>query len=131
MALITDVVVASVVTGSLGLATVITPLYIKNRRALKKEGLPAEDFIERFMKRQEQEIAHKDLLIQDMEKTAKHQEQLIKTLENSVFKKDTIIKQLKGLVKELRYEIQKAKRQTANSKVQLDKMKKEYEDIKR
>lgn len=131
MALITDVVVASIVTGSLGLATVITPLYIKNRRALKKEGLPAEDFIERFMKRQEQEIEHKNILIQEMERTVKHQEETIRKLETTVYKKDALIRDLKRLLKELRLEIQKVKRQTVNSKLQLDKMKKEYKDIKK
>lgn len=131
MALVTDIVVASFVTGSLALASVVTPLYIKNRRALKRGTLPAEEFIERFMKRQEQEIEHKNILIAEMERNLRHQEDMIKKLETSVYQKDAVIKELKSLVRELRAEIKKVKLQTTRSKKQLENMRKEYKEIKK
>ena len=124
-----DLVVAAFITGSLAFASVIVPLYLKNKRSMRK--VSAEEFIESFMKRQEQEIVRKNILIEEMEITLRKQETTIRQLETSVYKKDVIIKQLKALAKELKAEIKTAKQQSEKWRVQLDQMKQDYKDIKK
>jgi hypothetical protein len=82
-------VIAAFVAGSFVLASTAIPFYFKNRRSMRK--VSAEEFIENFMKRQEQEIAQKNDLIKEMEGTCRKNEDTIKNLEVSMYKKDAII----------------------------------------
>lgn len=125
--LFSDIVVAAFITGSLALASVILPIYLKNRRSMRK--VSAEEFIENFMKRQEQEIAHKNQLILEMEGTLKKHENTIRDLEKTVYKKDTVVRQLKALAKELRVELKNTKAHSTRLKLQLEQMKEDYKNM--
>jgi septal ring factor EnvC (AmiA/AmiB activator) len=120
-------VVTAFVAGSFVLASTAIPFYFKNRRSMRK--VSAEEFIEGFMKRQEQEIAQKNELIKEMEQTCRKHESTIKDLEVSMYKKDAVINQLKALTKELRNEIKKAKEHSSKLKVQLEQMKDDYKSM--
>jgi septal ring factor EnvC (AmiA/AmiB activator) len=120
-------VIAAFVAGSFVLASTAIPFYFKNRRSMRK--VSAEEFIENFMKRQEQEIAQKNDLIKEMEGTCRKHEDTIKNLEVSMYKKDAIINQLKSLAKELRSEIKKAKEHSDKLRVQLEQMKNDYKTM--
>lgn len=117
-------VVAAFVAGSFVLASTAIPFYFKNRRSMRK--VSAEEFIEGFMKRQEQEISQKNELIREMEGTCRKHDETIKHLEASMYKKDAVINQLKSLAKELRSEVKKAKQHSDKLRVQLEQMKEDY-----
>lgn len=120
-------IIAAFVAGSFVLASTAIPFYFKNRRSMRK--VSAEEFIEGFMKRQEQEISQKNEIIREMEHTCKKHEETIKHLEASMYKKDAVINQLKALAKELRSEIKKAKEHTNELRVQLEQMKDDYKNM--
>lgn len=127
MSVLNDAAIASFIAGSFTLASIGLTWYLKNRRSMRK--VSAEEFIENFMKRQEQEIERKNMTIREMETTLKKQEVMIRHLEDSSYKKDTVIRQLKDLTKELRAEIKSAKKQATKWKTQLEQMKKDYKEI--
>lgn len=125
--MVDSTVIAAFVAGSFVLASTAIPFYFKNRRSMRK--VSAEEFIEGFMKRQEQEISQKNELIKEMEQTCKKHEATIKHLEVSMFKKDSVINQLKSLAKELRSEIKKAKDHSDKLRTQLEQMKDDYKTM--
>lgn len=120
-------VIAAFVAGSFVLASTAIPFYFKNRRSMRK--VSAEEFIEGFMKRQEQEISQLKEEIKGMELTCKKHEETIRNLEASVYKKDVVIAQLKALAKELRSEIKRAKDHSDKLKIQLEQMKHDYKSM--
>lgn len=129
MALISDIVIAAAVTGSLALASVVAPIYLRNRRSMRK--ISAEEFIENFIKRQEEEIVNKNVLIRDLEKTLRKQATMIKRLEGNVLKKTKLITELKVLNKELQEEVKIAKEQAAKWQIQLTQLKEDYMTFKK
>lgn len=125
--MVDSTVIAAFVAGSFVLASTAIPFYFKNRRSMRK--VSAEEFIEGFMKRQEQEISQKNEMIREMEATCKKHEDTIKNLEVSMFKKDAVINQLKSLARELRGEIKRAKEHSNKLKTQLEQMKDDYKTM--
>lgn len=127
MALISDFVVAAGVTGSFAFASVVIPIYLRNRRSMRK--VSAEEFIENFMKRQSEEIAHKDELLRDRETTIRNLELAVKKWTQKAYKYESIIKELKGLLKELRQENKLERQQNEKMKKELTGLKETYEQI--
>lgn len=125
MAVISDFTVAAAITGSFALASVVVPIYIRNKRSMRK--VSAEEFIESFMKRQELEIARKDTLLAEHERTIRSLELAVKKWSQKTYKYESMIKELRALVKELKDENRKEKKQNETMKAQLQSLKDTYE----
>ena len=125
--LFSDLVLAAAVTGSFAVASVILPLYLKNKRSTRK--LSAEEFIENFMKRQSEEIAYKDTLLNARDITIHELELSVKKWSQKSYKYETMVRELKAILKRLRAENIAEKKQNSAMKAELNRLKETYESI--
>jgi hypothetical protein len=124
--LITDNVIAATVTGCLALVSIILPIYLR-KRVTKK--ISAEEFIEKFMKRQAEEIAHKDMLLAARDLTIIELEKSVKRWSQRSYKYEVMVRELKVLLKRLRAENALEKKQNNAMRLELKKLKDTYESI--
>lgn len=126
MALITDNVVVAVITSSLAFMSVVFPLYWRNRRALTKRAIPAEEVITTFIR---EEIAKRDALLEERDKTIESLERTLKRWTQKSYKQEAIIRELRRLIKELREENRIEKEQNNQMKEQLSTLRESLEKV--
>lgn len=125
--LFSDIVVAATITALLGFASVVVPLYLKNKRSLRK--ISAEEYIDNFMKRQMEEIAYKDTLLTARDITIKELEKKVDRWSKKAYKYETMVKELKHLLKQLRAENTAEKKQNNAMRIELLNLKSNYETM--